>query len=100
MSDTQAPGGRPGFGKSLVMLIVFFAINVIKLPPYAALGLFTKETLLFGLILAPAAVAGTWIGIWAHRRVPERAFFMLTYVLLVLTGIRLIWTGWRRLRGT
>lgn len=44
-------------------------------------------------MLAPFALIGAWIGVRAHRLVPERAFFALTYVLLVATGLRLIWVA-------
>jgi uncharacterized protein len=53
-------------------VIVFFAINIAKVVPYAALGIFTEETLWANLLLAPAALAGAWAGVKAHRMVPER----------------------------
>jgi len=34
---------------------------------------------------------GAWLGVKAHHLVPERAFFAITYVALVLTGCKLIW---------
>ncbi|KCV81616.1 hypothetical protein ATO10_11907 [Actibacterium atlanticum] len=72
-------------------VIVFWAVNVMKFVPYAFLGIFTTQTLLADLVLAPFAVAGAWLGVKAHHLVPERAFFALTYVLLTLTGSKLIW---------
>ena len=45
------------------------------------------------MALAPFAVLGAWIGVKMHFMVPERAFFALTYVLLILTGSKLIWDG-------
>lgn len=75
------------------VVLVFWVQNLAKVPPYAALGLFTRETLLAGLLLAPVALVGTWAGVRAHHVVPERLFFSVTYVLLVLTGLRLVWVG-------
>lgn len=72
-------------------VIVFWAMNVLKACIYAVMGFFTVETLTINLVLAPFAVLGTWIGIRAHHMVPERLFFGLTYVLLTLTGSKLIW---------
>ena len=72
-------------------VIVFWAINILKFIPYAFLGIFTLQSLLADLILAPFALLGAWLGVRAHWLVPERAFFALTYVLLVATGARLIW---------
>lgn len=74
-------------------VFVFWIINMLKFPPYAALGLFTRETLLLALVLSPFALIGTWLGVRAHRWVTERQFFALTYVLLVFTGLRLLWVG-------
>ena len=74
-------------------VLVFWALNIAKAVPYAMLGLFTRETLLFDLALAPFALLGAWIGVRAHRRVPERVFFAITYILLVVTGAKLIWDG-------
>lgn len=72
-------------------VLVFWAINIVKFVPYAFLGLFTWETALADLILAPVAVLGAWIGVLLHRRVPEAVFFGITYVLLAITGSKLIW---------
>lgn len=72
-------------------VIVFWAINLIKFIPFLSLGIATRQTLLADLLLAPVALLGAWLGIRAHRVVPERVFFGLTYVLLSLTGAKLIW---------
>ncbi|UYV36213.1 sulfite exporter TauE/SafE family protein [Rhodobacteraceae bacterium D3-12] len=74
-------------------VIVFWATNVFKALPYGMLGIFTLETLLIDLWLAPFALLGTWLGVKAHYAIPERAFFALTYVLLTITGSKLIWDG-------
>ncbi|MCF6231961.1 MAG: sulfite exporter TauE/SafE family protein [Rhodobacteraceae bacterium] len=72
-------------------VLVFWVINIAKFVPYAFLGLFTIETALANLILAPFALVGAWLGVRAHHAIPERAFFGVTYVLLSLTGAKLIW---------
>lgn len=74
-------------------VLVFWAINMTKFVPYAALGLFTPQTALANLVLAPVALLGAWLGVQAHRIVPERLFFTITYVLLVVTGTKLIYDG-------
>lgn len=55
------------------------------------LGIFTVDTLIADLLLAPFAILGAWIGVRAHFLIPERLFFALTYLLLIVTGCRLIW---------
>ncbi|MGZ2258974.1 sulfite exporter TauE/SafE family protein [Roseobacter sp. A03A-229] len=74
-------------------VLVFWVVNIAKFIPYAFLGMFTLQTGLANLALAPFAVFGAWLGVRAHRMVPERLFFGLTYVLLSLTGLKLIWDG-------
>ncbi|MEL6466151.1 MAG: sulfite exporter TauE/SafE family protein [Pseudomonadota bacterium] len=74
-------------------VLIFTAINIFKFVPYAFLGMFTAQTATANLALAPFAVFGAWLGVRAHYWVPERVFFLLTYVLLIMTGSKLIWDG-------
>lgn len=74
-------------------VIVFWVINIVKFIPYAFLGMFTLETGQANLALAPFALIGTWIGVKAHHMVPERVFFAFTYVILMITGIKLMFDG-------
>ncbi len=74
-------------------VIVFWIINVAKAVPYAFLGLFTLEVFVIDLALAPFALFGVWLGVKAHHLIPEHAFFLLTYILLFITGLRLIWVA-------
>ena len=71
--------------------LVFWFVNLVKAVPYAMIGLFTQETLVLDLWLAPFAVVGALLGVRAHHLVPERTFFRITYVLLIFTGTKLIW---------
>ena len=71
-------------------VLIFWAINVMKFVPYSFLGIFTWQTLLADVLLAPFAVLGVWVGVRAHHMISERAFFGITYVLLSLTGSKLI----------
>lgn len=72
-------------------VLVFWAINAMKVVPYSMVGIFTKESLIADLTLVPVAVLGVFAGVWMHHRVPEKLFFGLTYVFLVITGGKLIW---------
>jgi uncharacterized membrane protein YfcA len=74
-------------------VLLFWVLNIVKFVPYAYLGMFTAQTFLANLALAPFALLGTWLGVRAHNIVPERAFFAITYVLLLVTGSKLIWDG-------
>lgn len=71
-------------------VITFWVINLLKAVPYAVLGVFTAQTLMANLVLAPFALLGAWLGVKAHRIIPERLFFGVTYILLLVTGSKLI----------
>lgn len=72
-------------------VLAFWVVNIFKFIPYAFLGMFTMQTALANLLLAPFALLGAWLGVVAHRIVSERLFFALTYVMLSATGAKLIW---------
>lgn len=74
-------------------VLVFWVVNIVKFVPYAYLGMFTVQTGIANLVLAPFALLGAWLGVKAHHLVPERLFFALTYLLLSVTGVKLIWDG-------
>ncbi|MBK5933266.1 hypothetical protein C8N32_109125 [Rhodovulum imhoffii] len=83
-----------GMGKTTYQastVLIFWAINLMKALPYGILGVFTWETLVADVLLAPAALLGAWLGVRAHWLVPDHIFFALTYVLLSLSGGKLIW---------
>ncbi len=72
-------------------VLVFWVINAVKFVPFAYLGLFTWHTALADLLLTPFAILGAWLGVRAHFMLSERLFFNIAYVLLTLTGSKLIW---------
>lgn len=71
-------------------VVVFWAVNIFKAIPYAFLGIFTYDTLMADIFLAPFALFGVWVGVKAHHAVPERLFFGFIYVMLLGTGAKLI----------
>jgi uncharacterized protein len=74
--------------------VLFFAVvNYVKLIPYAWLGQFDTGNLTTSLVLAPLAPFGIAIGVWLHRRVSDRLFFGVVYVLLFCVGLKLIYDG-------
>ncbi len=74
-------------------VLVFWLINIMKFIPYAVIGVFNRDTWLADLYLAPVALLGVWIGVVAHKHVPDRAYFAITYALLLITGGKLIFDG-------
>jgi uncharacterized protein len=73
---------------------IFFAtINWLKVPAYAALGQFTRGNMTTSVALFPLAVVSTVLGAKLIRRVDPERFYVLIYVLLLLTGMKLSWDG-------
>jgi uncharacterized protein len=76
--------------------VIFFAlVNLIKVPPYLALGQLTPENLLTSAALFPLAIASTWAGVWLVRRVSGERFYNIVYALLLLLGCKLVVDGAR-----
>jgi len=74
-------------------VLAFWAINAMKAVPYAFLGVFTADTFKANLIMVGPILVGCAVGVYAHRALPERIFFQITYVLLLGAGGKLIFDG-------
>ena len=71
-------------------VIFFFTLNIVKLIPYAALGLLRVGNISTILLLAPLTFAGVQLGVWLNRRFSDRYFTYVIYALLLLTGVELV----------
>ena len=72
----------------------FFAIvNTAKLVPYFFLGQLNIANLSHAAILAPLAVAGVLLGVYLVRRISVKRFYQLTYWLVFLLALKLIYDG-------
>ena len=73
--------------------ILFTLLNLSKLPPYLALGLFNPGDARIVAWLAPVAICGVWVGYRLTRILPERIFFVLVEVTLFLISLLLVREG-------
>jgi hypothetical protein len=71
-------------------VVFFMVVNLIKLVPYAALGLLRVGNLTTVLILAPLGYIGVRIGLYLNKHFTDLWFTRLIYVLLFFTAIQLI----------
>jgi uncharacterized membrane protein YfcA len=102
-TSTLAHAGGPPFAVYLLpqkldktlfvgtSVIFFFIVNYLKLVPYHFLGQLNVGNLAAALVFAPLAPLGIWLGVWLHRRVSERAFYNISYSLLMATGMKLVY---------
>ena len=71
--------------------VVFFALlNLIKLPPYWALGLFHSDIFKMTVLLSPLAYIGVRLGVFLNKQFSDLWFNRVVYGLLVLTALQLI----------
>jgi len=72
----------------------FFAIvNTAKLVPYFFLGQLNIANLSHAAILAPLAIVGVTAGVWLVRRISVKRFYQLTYWLVFLLALYIIYKG-------
>ena len=74
-------------------VMFFFAVNAVKLVPYAALGQFSGENLATSAVLLPLAPVGVLIGVWLVHQIDGTLFYRIIYGLVFLTGCKLLWDG-------
>jgi len=72
-------------------VVFFWAVNLIKVPPYIALGQFGTANLLTAAVLLPLAPLGILLGIRLHRLIPEEPFYKLCYAGVTLVGLKLVY---------
>lgn len=77
--------------------LLYFIVNLAKIPIYLALGawteggpFFTLESLAWNLVLVPAIVAGVYLGRVIYNRIPQRAFLVAVLVLSAAGALALV----------
>jgi len=91
---------RRGLDKRLFVgtnTAIFTLGNLIKLGPYSLLMAARPETAAAALLLAPVIPLGVLLGIRLHDRLSREAILLVTNVLLLLGGMRLIFVSGKAL---
>lgn len=75
----------------------YFAVNLSKLPIFAALSIInpekpiiTLQSLLFNAAVIPVIVAGVYLGRWLLPRIPQKAFDAVVLGLAALAALKLV----------
>lgn len=68
----------------------FLLINLLKLPLNQNLGFIRWETLVFNLWVAPAVVAGVWIGKKWLGKIPQKVFEWMIIGFAMIAAVRLL----------
>jgi len=78
--------------------VVFFAVvNALKVIPYFALGELDASNLLAAFSLAPIAIVSTVMGAAVVKRMRAEIFYPMTYGLVFLLSLKLIYDGFSSL---
>jgi uncharacterized membrane protein YfcA len=70
--------------------VYFAAVNLIKVPAFAALGQFSKTNMLTAAALLPVAIVSTFAGVLLVRRIDGERFYKIIYYLMILVGALLL----------
>jgi uncharacterized membrane protein YfcA len=84
----QQLGPRVYVGTTARFYLIF---NAVKIPFYVHLGLINRDTLQRSLWLVPIGGLGVWAGSELNKRFSARGFYAVMIVLLLLTGLTLIY---------
>ena len=68
----------------------FLTVNVFKVPFGVGLGIINTESLRFNLLLAPAVMLGTWLGLVLLRHINQVWFERIALAGAFLGGLRLL----------
>ncbi len=78
---------------------VFQAFNwsvlTLSLIVHGAAGLLTREVFWLTLAALPGTVIGAWLGARVYRRLSDQRFQRVVLGLLFVSGVVMVWTGWR-----
>lgn len=81
--------GTPA-ARRATLLLYFMVLDLIRLPSYLRLGIGSATLIWTGIALVPFALIGTACGNWALGRLSDRIISQSIAVLLVLTGVLLL----------
>ena len=68
----------------------YFIINSVKLIPYYYLDLLAPSNLIISIALIPVAILSVLLGYFLQKKVSQEVFYNIIYLLLFLSGIKLI----------
>ena len=69
------------------------AILSFALAVHAVSGLVTREVILAALVALPGTIAGAHAGAFVYRRLADRSYQRAIMVLLMVSGLVLMWSG-------
>ncbi|HEX9532698.1 MAG TPA: sulfite exporter TauE/SafE family protein [bacterium] len=75
----------------------FFLGGVVQVVSYWRLGLYSWTLVTYAVATFVPVVIGTWLGFWIQDRLPVTVFRRIVLLLVLVSGLRLVWPGFRLL---
>ena len=72
------------------LCVYFFVINILKIPFYVEIGIFSKETLTVSLWLLLVIPIGVFIGKWLNTHISDQIFYDISHIGLLAMGAKLL----------
>lgn len=69
---------------------LFFLVNSSKVPFQAWMGVITWQTVRLDLCVLPMLMGGVLLGVFVHKRIPQRAFDSLVLILSALAALQMV----------
>ena len=79
--------------------VYFFLLNTSKLPAYFASGQFERTEISFSLRFLPLVLLGALFGVWINRRMSDKIFSRVVYILTFALGWYILFDGSLKLLG-
>ncbi len=71
----------------------FFLGGVVQVVSYWRLGLYSWKLVTYAVATFVPVVVGTLLGVWIQDRLPATLFRRLVLLLVLVSGLRLVWPG-------
>ena len=72
------------------LCVYFFVINILKIPFYVEIGIFSEETLTVSLWLLLVIPIGVFIGKWLNAHISDQIFYDISHIGLLAMGAKLL----------
>ena len=76
-----------------VVQIFNMAILSLALVSHAVSGFLTREVAVAAIVALPGTIAGARLGAFIYRRIADRSYSRVIMMLLLISGVVLIWTS-------
>ena len=72
------------------LCVYFFVINIMKIPFYFEIGIFSKSTLTISIWLLLVIPIGVFVGKWLNTHMSDKIFYDISHLCLLAMGSKLL----------